>query len=388
MNQEQLFEDPLAMGSQRDRVVAHLKSEVEFLRATIIRITQRPREKKVSIYEVTEDMGEDIVASLARKGANVIPEEISETESDLLELDFSKDNLWNTILDNYGHDEALNDYREWKEENAGFTFDDLRARQKQTIYRLLTSGFFRYYLRPTGAAVKNRRLIITEDDLEVGTRIPKSLPSECAKFEKFVAWRGEHLIIVDYDKLEQYIRKNHSQLTRQDMENIASFDMHLDMIQEDMVALKPEEAKNQKDYEANNIMEILNECAEVLNTCQPLLKDGIRESILKEYLDKMLFDEKMKEEARRKLGKKTRAKFLCEIMAAISNCYIFRSGVVASDLAQQMRQKLTDVAVLSIKSYIVKAAGNRQSELQQWTTESIADLKAHPYNPISMILTI
>ena len=388
MNQEQLFEDPLAMGSQRDRVVAHLKSEVEFLRATIIRITQRPREKKVSIYEVTEDMGEDIVASLARKGANVIPEEISETESDLLELDFSKDNLWNTILDNYGHDEALNDYREWKEENAGFTFDDLRARQKQAIYRLLTSGFFRYYLRPTGAAVKNRRLIITEDDLEVGTRIPKSLPSECAKFEKFVAWRGEHLIIVDYDKLEQYIRKNHSQLTRQDMENIASFDMHLDMIQEDMVALKSEETKNQKDYEANNIMEILNECAEVLNTCQPLLKDGIRESILKEYLDKMLFDEKMKEEARRKLGKKTRAKFLCEIMAAISNCYIFRSGVVASDLAQQMRQKLTDVAVLSIKSYIVKAAGNRQSELQQWTTESIADLKAHPYNPISMILTI
>ena len=109
---------------------------------------------------------------------------------------------------------------------------------------------------------------------------------------------------------------------------------------------------------------------------------------MKEFLDKMLFDEKMKAEARRKLGKKTRAKFLCEIMAAISNCYIFKPGVVPADLAQQMRQKLTDVAVLSIKSYIVKAAGNRHSELQQWTTDSITELKDHPYNPISMILTM
>lgn len=388
MNQEQFFEDPLAKSSQPTNLRAYIKSEIESLRAYIDRIAERPRERVINIYSKSDRLDETLLLSLSRIGKRLEPEGLTEANVEQLNLDLGAESLWNTILDEFGHDEALKDYREWKEENAGFTFEDLRARQKQTIFRLLASGFFRHYFQPTGAAVKNRRLIITEDDLEVGTRIPKSLPSECAKFEKFVEWRGEHILIVDYEKLEQYIRKNQSQMSRQDMENIAAFDMRLDMIQDDMVALKPEEAKNQKDYEANNIMEILNECAEVLNTCQHLLKDGIRKSILKDYLDKMLFDEQMKAEARRKLGKKTRAKFLCEIMAAISNCYIFKPGVVAADLAQQMRQKLTDVAVLSIKSYIVKAAGNRQSELQQWTTESIAELKDHPYDPISMILTI
>ena len=388
MKQEQLIDDPFKMGSQPTSVVAWVKSEIESLRAYIDKIAERPRERVINIYSRSDGLDESLLLSLSRIGNRLESGEPPGTHEDKLDLDFEAESLWNNILDYYGHDEALKDYREWKEDNAGFTFDELRAKQKQAVYRLLTSGFLRHYHRPTGAAVKNRRIIITEDDLEVGTRIPKSLPSECAKFEKFLEWRGEHILILNYKKLEHYIRKNQSQMNRQDLENIAAFDMRLDMIQDDMVALKPEEAKNQKNYETNNTMDIINECAEVLNTCQHLLKDGIRKSIMKEFLDKMLFDEKMKAEARRKLGKKTRAKFLCEIMAAISNCYIFKPGVVPADLAQQMRQKLTDVAVLSIKSYIVKAAGNRHSELQQWTTDSITELKDHPYNPISMILTM
>ena len=387
MNQDQFFDDPLAKGSQAGNVVAWIKSEMESLRAYIEKIAERPRERVINIYSRSDGLDESLLLSLSRIGNKLESVELSGINEDKLHLDFEAESLWNTILDDYGHDEALRDYSEWKEENEGYTFDELRAKQKQEIYRLLTSGFFRYYQRPTGAAVKNRRLTITEDDLEVGTRIPMSLPSECAKFEKFVEWRGEHLMILNYEKLEYYIRKNQSQMNRKDMENIAAFDMRLDKIQDDMVTLKPEEAKNQKDYEKNNVMVILKECAEILNTCQHLLKDGIRKSIMKEFLDKMLFDEKMKAEARRKLGKKTRAKFLCEIMAAISNCYIFKPGVVPADLAQEMRRKLTGVAVLSIKTYIVKAAGDRHSDLQQWTTESITELKDHPYNPISMILT-
>lgn len=387
MNTEKYFEDPLANGSQMERVVAHLKSEIEFLRATITKMNQRPRERRISIYEVSEGMGEAIVSSLTRKGAKEMSDEESETDGKPLELDFSSDNLWNTILDNYGRDEFLRDYREWKEENAKYSFDDLKARQKQEVFKLLTSNFFRYYCQPTGAAVKNRRLLITEDDLEMGTQIPKMLASECAKFEKFLEWRGEHIMIIDYGKLEYYIRKNQNLLTSRDMTNIAAFDMCLDRIQEDMIELRPEEAKNHKNYETNNTLEILNECAAILNTCQHLLKDGIRKSIMKEFLDKMLFDEKMKDEARRKLGKKTRAKFLCEILAAISNCYIFKPEATFGEFAKCLRQKIKTIEMQSIKSYIVKAAGNRQCELQQYTTASIAELKDNPYNPFAGILT-
>lgn len=384
MNQDHFNEDPFAMGSQ---TIAWIKSEFESLRAYVEKVAERPRERVINIFPKTDHLDESLAYSLSRIGKKLDDDSLLETNEEPLGLDLAAENLWNTILDDYGDDGAGGDYQEWKEENDRYSFEDLLSQQKQAVFRLLTSRFLRYCHCPTGAEVKNRRLIITEDDLEVETRIPKMLASECAKFEKFFEWRGDHLMILDYEKLEHYIRKNHKKLKRNDLRNIAAFDMLLDMIQDDMVALRPEEAKNHKDYEANNTMEILKECAAVLNTCQHLLKDGMRQTILKEFLEKMLFDEKMKEEARKKLGKRTRAKFLCEIMAAISNCYILKPEATYGVLAQCMRQKLKTIEMQSIKTYISKAAGDNQSDLQQWTTENIAELKAHPYNPFYGILT-
>ena len=384
MNQEKFNEDPFAMGSQ---TVEWIKSELESLRAYVEKVAERPRERVINIYPKSDTLDESLTLSLSRIGAKLDVGDLLETNEEPLGLDLTAENLWNTILDDYGNEEACRDYQEWKEENDKYSFDDLKAKQKQAIFGLLNSRFLRYCHCPTGAEVKNRRLIITEDDLEVGTRIPKMLASECAKFEKFFVWRGDHLITLDYGKLEHYIRKNHKKLKRDDLRNIADFDMRLDIIQDDMVTLRPEEARNHKDYETNNTMEILNECSAILNTCQHLLKEGIRKSILKEYLEKMLFDEKMKEEARKKLGKKTRAKFLCEIMAAISNCYILKPEATFGEIANCMRQKLKTIEVQSIKTYIGKAAGNNQSDLQLWTTENITELKDHPYNPFYGILT-
>lgn len=384
MNQDNFNEDPFAMGSQ---TVAWIKSELESLRAYVEKVAERPRERVFNFYSKSEDLDESLRLTLSRIGAKLEAEDLSETSEEALGLDFSAKNLWNTILDAYGNDEACRDYQEWKEENDKYSFEDLKAKQKQAMFGLLKSRFLRYYHCPTGAEVKNRRLIISEDDLEVGTRIPWMLPSECAKLEKFFVWSGDHLVNLNYEKLEHYIRKNHHQLKPDDLKNIAAFDMRLDMIQEDMIDLRPEEAKNHKDYETNNTMEILKDCNAVLSTCQHLLKEGVRKSIMKEYLEKMLFDDKMKEEARRKLGKKTRAKFLCEIMAAISNCYILKPEATFGELAKCMRQKIKTVEALSIKTYIVKAAGNRQSELQIYTSNSIAELKDNPYNPFCGILT-
>lgn len=384
MNQEKFNEDPFAMGSQ---TIEWLKSELASLRAYVEKMAERPRERVINFYSRSENVDESLRLSLSRIRSKLEAEELSETNEEPLGLDFSAKNLWNTILDEYGNDEACRDYQEWKEENDKYSFEDLKAKQKQAMFGLLNSRFLRYCHCPTGAEVKNRRLIISEDDLEVGTRIPWMLPSECAKLEKFFVWRGDHLINLNYEKLEHYIRKHHHLLKRNDLKNIAAFDMRLDMIQEDMIDLRPEEAKNHKDYETNNTMEILKECNAILSTCQHLLKEGVRDSIIKEYLEKMLFDEKMKEEARRKLGKKTRAKFLCEIMAAISNCYILKPEATFGELANCMRQKIKTVEAMSIKTYIMKAAGNRQSDLQIYTSNSIAELKDNPYNPFCRILT-
>ena len=384
MNQEKFNEDPFAMGSQ---TIEWLKSELASLRAYVEKMAERPRERVINFYSRSENVDESLRLSLSRIRSKLEAEELSETNEEPLGLDFSAKNLWNTILDEYGNDEACRDYQEWKEENDKYSFEDLKAKQKQAMFGLLNSRFLRYCHCPTGAEVKNRRLIISEDDLEVGTRIPWMLPSECAKLEKFFVWRGDHLINLNYEKLEHYIRKHNLLLKRNDLKNIVAFDMRLEMIQEDMIDLRPEEAKNHKDYETNSTMEILKECNAILSTCQHLLKEGVRDSIIKEYLEKMLFDEKMKEEARRKLGKKTRAKFLCEIMAAISNCYILKPEATFGELANCMRQKIKTVEAMSIKTYIMKAAGNRQSDLQIYTSNSIAELKDNPYNPFCRILT-
>ena len=50
--------------------------------------------------------------------------------------------LWDETLEIYDNDEFDKDYKDWLEDNGDPTFEELKARQKQEIFRFLNKNFF------------------------------------------------------------------------------------------------------------------------------------------------------------------------------------------------------------------------------------------------------
>lgn len=298
--------------------------------------------------------------------------------------------LWEETLDIFDNDEFDKDFKNWLEDNGEPSFDELRARQKQEVYKFLNTNFLRFCSIPTGAQVKNRKLKITEDDLESGTIIPANFDVECAKFDKFFDWSGEFIITLNYERIGQYIYKNYLQFDETEFFNITGLDRILDLIHERMAKIKPNLKQYLKRYEDNIVLDLQKDCLEVINVFVKYLKKGIREDILKEYVSKLLFDSVIKLDARDKLGGQSKNTYICEIVAYMKWFNVLNPEDT-QDLANMLKGKLIStngraLAVPSIKKYIDNAYRDRDSSLFKWTSEIIEDLKIHPYNPIDGLL--
>ena len=345
MNQDHFNEDPFAMGSQAKQVITQLKSENEWLRATLKSITTKT-----------------------------------------LVIDPTNENLWEEVLKNYGDEKVIQEYYDWKEENDDYKFEDLKAKQTQEIYKFLKSRFFRFYKNPTGAEVKHRKLVITEDDLEVGSTIPHYLAAECSKFERFFELRGEHILILNYDKLENYIRKHFHKFKPQDLQIIAKFDQCMDLIHDDMAKLKTSLSLHLKRYEENLVMQKKSDCLAIFNTCKQFINSNVRANLLHDYVDMLLFDEEMREEARGKLKGQSMKKYICEMVAVLRWFDIFRNDVTAHMIASAISKKMVGVESKTLQTYIEKFYNAREGRLYEWTKANIEQLKKAPYNPFALII--
>lgn len=286
--------------------------------------------------------------------------------------------VWEEIYEKNDNTTFRQSYIDWKEEMEGYKTADLKKQQIYEIYRLLESGFFRHYKNITGADVKNRKLIITEDDLPVGCSISESLPTECAKFEKFFEWKEDFIICLNYEKLGQYIYKNYFQLELSDTRNVVEFDKTVDKINEDMAVLKPNLAKYLKSYEDTIVNQLIKDCSSILNTCQQYLVKGIRPTFLQDYLRKLLFDKDMRDEARKKLSGASRNTYICEMVAALKNARVFKADCDKNDLAKSIGEKITTVQVANLAKYIERSYSDNDSALNRWTKKIVEDLKQEP----------
>lgn len=289
--------------------------------------------------------------------------------------------LWSEIYEIFDDDCFCDDYKEWKENNSDYGLDDLKAKQKQQIYKLLKTDFFRFCSMPTGAEVRKSTIMINSDDLPVGTIIPDNMDVECAKFARFVQWKGECILSIDYEKIGQYIYKNYHKFDELEFYNITNFDRMLDAIHDDMAALKHSLKPYLKHYEEDLINNLYEECSVILNTCQKFLSKGLRPSFLKDYLRKLMFDKDMKDEARKKLSGGSRNTYMCEIVAALKNVNVFKIDCDKHDLAIALGEKISDVKVTTLTKNIERKYNANNGMLYQWTKRIIDDLKTQPYNP-------
>lgn len=282
--------------------------------------------------------------------------------------------LWEDTLDIYDNDEFDKDYKDWIEDNGEPSFEELKARQNQEIFKFLNKNFLRFCKIPTGAEIKRRKLIINEDDLPYGTQIPEGFPIECAKFEKFIEWKEEHILSINYEKLGQYIYKYYHQFDELEFFHITDFDRILDVIHEAMAKIKPNLSKYLKRYEDNQIYELKKDCTKIINTCKPFIKKGIRETILEEYVDKIMYNKDIKAEVRSKLGGQSKIKYICDMIAHLSNSFVFDVKYNAEDYAKALRKEISTVEQSTLIRYIKNSINSREGALYSWTKANINDL--------------
>lgn len=288
--------------------------------------------------------------------------------------------LWATLSDKYKYEPAER-YQEWKQETGTPTIEDLKAKQKQEIYNLLKAGFFQFANKPTGGEVKKRKMIISEDDLEVGSVIDKDFETECAKFDRYAEWKDNCVLTINYERLGRYIYKNYKQFKEKDFIEILNFDATMDRIHEDMALIRPGLTQYLKRYQGHQDEELLEDCKKIFEPFKEYLKGDIRPTLIDEYLEKLLFDSDVKEEAKTKLRKSSKNKYCCSIVLALSFYNIFKPEFNNNndDLAKALKNGLGSDNKETLVRYF-KDSKNNNKALTQWSSSIIDDLKKTP-NP-------
>ncbi len=281
--------------------------------------------------------------------------------------------LWEDIMCNYSSDNVKEEYQKWVEETGDVEFADLKAKQSQEIFMLLKSGFFRHCPKPTQGAVKNRKLTIGEDELEVGTKIPEGFDIECTRFEKYSEWR-DAILILKYEKLGQYIYKHYRDLSEDDFRRIAYFDAMIDLIHNDMAKMKPNLGKHLKKYQKDKDKALLEELKKIFEPFKPYIRDDLRPTIIEEYLEKLL-DSEMKEEAREKMNGQSKNKYCTSIVMALSSSFVFKPEHNNSneDLGRALHKELDTVTKDTFVQYL-KDSKNANKALTSWTARTIEEL--------------
>lgn len=293
--------------------------------------------------------------------------------------------MWEKTVETFCSEDWQKEYDEWKDEYDGVTFDQLKEKQIQEIVLFLKTTFLRYRPAPTRGDINRCQIDIQKDAFNDAYEMPENIDEQCARFDYFVRWadEGKNILIFDGKRMGKYLYRNYQQLTDEEKEAVVRLDVMLDLIHEDMaehdLSLKP----YLKRYEENMINGLIKDCALILNSCQPYLKDGLRSTFLREYLSMLLYDEDMKQEAREKLlSSKTRNKYLCQMIAALNCFYVFKADVVKADLARSLYPHFENKTNFeSTLENIERFERKREGALYNWTKKIIDDLKAHPYNP-------
>ena len=147
-----------------------------------------------------------------------------------------------------------------------------------------------------------------------------------------------------------------------------------------MAQIKPNLKQYLKRYQEHQLEELLNDCKKIFEPFKEYLKEDIRPTLIDEYLEKLLFDSEVKEEARMKLSGQSRNKYCCSIVVALSFGYIFKpENNNDSDFAKALHITINSIEKKNLERYI-KDKEISNSALNNWTNKIMNDLKMTPFS--------
>lgn len=333
-------------------------------------------------YSFTQEQAESFKASMHvfcdndRMGAKelmyILGEAIKQTIICLSDVKKKKTNIpsylfedyWYSFIADYVENMPSSDiYEHWKDAHDDPDINMLKDKQQQEILVLLKSGFFSHVAEPSKREIANSIVQLDPDAFDRNTTIPDGCDIECARLSKFVEWKGEIILWLNYEKLGRYIYKHHKELTEKEKWAIVHFDLIMDLIHEDMARLDPKYKQYLKNYEGNELQLIFDECKAILETCNNHLSDKVDDDFFSYILNELMYGD-MKNELKSKLGGASKMTTLCTILAVCkSTMKVFKNGVIAEELAQSLSTVVERPSKSSLKRYIDNGSANYKSRI-------------------------
>jgi len=270
------------------------------------------------------------------------------------------------------YQQAERDYRLWKDEHEWKSLQALEDKRTQEIVKLLAANVFVHATKPTNREIKDCRLKIQEEALELDTQLPDNIDTECARLARYVVMKGS-IMWLDYAKLGKYLYKHYHEITFEDELRLKVFSVMLDFIHRDMADVKPSLAVYLPDYEDNKLQAIFDNAAKVFNSCKSYLNDGLSEDFLTDYL-KAIFYGDIKKEVQKRLGRKSPYSTICEMIGMLkSSLKVFKANATSERLAACISPLTEKPNKDSMKRKIDKGADDHTSKIRNWTDQYIRE---------------
>ena len=282
------------------------------------------------------------------------------------------EDYWYSFINDYLENSPVFDiYEHWKEEHDDLDVDMLKDKQMQEMLVLLKSGFLSHAPEPTRREIQNSNIKLNHDAFDRNTTIPEDIDLECARLSKFVEWKEDTILTINYEKLGRYIYMHHKDLTQRELKSIAHFDIIMDLIHEDIASLDSKYKKYLKSYEGDELKIIYDDCLEILNTCNSHFRDGIGDDFFSKILSEVLYGE-MKNELKSKLAGASKMTTLCAMLAACKvSAKVFKIDVISDELATSLSSVVEKPNSGSLKRYIDNGAAKPKARIYVNTEEAI-----------------
>ena len=133
------------------------------------------------------------------------------------------------------------DYEIWRTTHPHPTMKQLEQQQVQLTANTLMKGVLAYADIPSGDEIAEVRVDLLKKKLQCNQHLSDDFVVECAKLKRYSYWSGNHLFMIDYNKIYTYLFSQcFEKLTKKQRIALFEYNVQLKMIHEDMVKLIPE----------------------------------------------------------------------------------------------------------------------------------------------------
>lgn len=260
---------------------------------------------------------------------------------------------WKSVYEKYTSN-AEDDLKEWLALNKNPDLNRLKDKRAQELLKLLNTGIFDYTRKPNQREINECKIVISQDSLESGTKLPDDIGAKCAGFSEFVEVKGD-IYCLNYEKLGEYLFKNSYRIDESSKNQLLDFNTILIILQNEMANIHPQlnkylEKNRQKEQEV-----VFKNTMDILSTCKEHLSKNIDDDALEKIFSKLLNSE-LNEELIKKLQGQSKYTIPCRIIAAIKNTSgLFKSNITFKDIARSMSKAIPKQDD-SVERYLERAA--------------------------------